>query len=231
MYSDIYFQNLTQPNTYKDTLKSIYGCDSLIVIFTLCHYPQVPITQHTASICEGDTYNDDDFTDLTIADTYYITLQNINGCDNVIELTLTVNQNYFTQISDSISTGGSYDFFGKQLTESGIYRDTLQTIHDCDSIFELTLTVTVGIVETQLIASLRIYPNPTNGQLTIDNGKTGFGVSQLIIENVEIYDVFGRKLLSFEFLQSLETTIDVSSLSSGMYFLKIGNQTARFVKE
>jgi len=88
----------------------------------------------------------------------------------------------------------------------------------------------VGIVETDNYPSLRVYPNPTKGQLTIENG-------QLTIENVEIYNVVGQVVLSTEALRSLmtlksgESTIDVSSLANGMYYLKIDNKVVKFVKE
>jgi len=122
------------------------------------------------TICQGESY---DFSGqiYTVSGTYYDTLQSINGCDIIIELTLTVNPVYFTKISDSVYVGNSYDFHGKQLTEAGTYYDTLQTIHDCDSIIELTLKVTgVGIPQWTIEnGQLKIYPNPTSSQLKITN--------------------------------------------------------------
>jgi len=74
-------------------------------------------------------------------------------------------------------------------------------------------------------SGISIYPNPTTGKLTIDNG-------ELIIENVEIYDVFGRKQeIIVNYQLSTINSIDVSHLPAGMYYLKVGNQTARFVKK
>jgi hypothetical protein len=48
----------------------------------------------------------------------------------------------------------------------------------------------VGIVETQGIASVRIYPNPTSGEWRIDcsNGACP------IVEKIEFFDVFGRSV-------------------------------------
>ena len=146
-YSDSNFTNLTQAGTYYDTLQNINGCDSIIELNLVVYAPSVPFS-YSISICENETYTDSNFTNLTQAGTYYDTLQNINGCDSIIELTLTVNRTYIMQICDTIYIGNSYDFHGKLLTENGVYYDTLQSIHGCDSIVELTLTVTgVGIVE------------------------------------------------------------------------------------
>ena len=81
----------------------------------------------------------------------------------------------------------------------------------------------VGIDDLRF-AGLRIYPNPTTGQLIIDNG-------QLTIDNVEVFDVYGRKLLSFVSLISPETTIDISHLSAGVYFVKIRTEAGEAVRK
>jgi len=197
------------------------GCDSVIRLeLTVNPIYIVPIV---ATICKGNVY---DFHEklLTEKGIYTDTLQTISGCDSVIELTLTVISIDTTHISESICEGESYDFFGRLLTEEDIYYKTLQSIHGCDSIIELRLTVTVGIVETQLIASLpRIYPNPTTGKLTIRNEKSE-------VRNVEIYDVYGKKQLSIFNLQFSVDEIDISHLANGMYFLKIGEKRVKVVK-
>jgi len=83
----------------------------------------------------------------------------------------------------------------------------------------------VGIIETWQTAFIQVYPNPTTGKLRIDNG-------QLIIANVEIFDVYGRKL-SFHHLitSSSHHLINISHLPAGIYFLKINNQTVKVVNQ
>ena len=88
----------------------------------------------------------------------------------------------------------------------------------------------VNVVETHCNASLRVYPNPTTGQLTIECRDVINHVS-----TVEIYNVVGQNVgAGFNPAPTNAKngiTIDISHLSAGMYFLKIGNNTARFVKE
>jgi len=223
-YTDANFTTpIYEAGVYTTTLANSSGCDSIIYL-RLTEYPFF-ITNYSAAICQGGTYSDANFSNLTQAGTYYETLQNISGCDSIIELTLTVNPTYFTQIYDTIISGNSYDFYGKLLSESGIYYDTLQTIHGCDSVIELTLSIAnVSIPNYELgFTNYLVFPNPTTGQLTIDNG-------QLTIGNVEIYNVFGQSLLSLQSLQSPEITIDISHLPKGVYFIKINNQTNKFIK-
>jgi hypothetical protein len=82
---------------------------------------------------------------------------------------------------------------------------------------------------------LKVYPNPTKGELTIKNEK-------LEIKSVEIFDVMGKKVQSSEFkVQSSETrnpkseTLNISNLPAGIYFLRIttdkGVITKKIVKQ
>jgi len=84
----------------------------------------------------------------------------------------------------------------------------------------------VGIEQLRVTSyKLQVYPNPTNGQLRITNYELRESTT------IEIYNVMGQKLLSIESLDSTETTIDVQHLANGMYFLKVGSQVVRFLKE
>jgi len=81
----------------------------------------------------------------------------------------------------------------------------------------------VGIGETTNY-ELRIYPNPTTGELTIDNG-------QLTINNVEIFDIYGRKQLSIVNCQLSIKKMDISNLFSGIYFVKITTENEMIMKK
>ena len=69
---------------------------------------------------------------------------------------------------------------------------------------------------------LIIYPNPVIYELRIKNYEGG---------EIQIINITGQTLLSLPSFPSQERTIDVSALSRGVYFLKIGNSTAKFVKD
>ena len=217
-------ETYTVAGTYYDTLKNINGCDSIIE-FVFEYY--LSITTYSDTLCFGESYDFGGET-YTVAGTYYDTLYNINGCDSIIEFVFEYYPNVpvFNYVA-SIVEGETYnDANFTNLTQAGTYCDTLENANGCDSVICLTLTVNAdGIVETYNYPSLRVYPNPATNQLKIKNYELQEG------EVVEIYSVVGQKLLSLHSLQSQETTIDVSPLANGMYFLKIGNNTVRFVKE
>ncbi len=69
------------------------------------------------------------------------------------------------------------------------------------------------------LESIEVYPNPTSGLITISN-ETNIDV------DVELLDVFGRKLNSY----TGTNTIDMSDYSNGMYLLSIRNQEIETLK-
>jgi len=76
----------------------------------------------------------------------------------------------------------------------------------------------VGIAEASAQNAFMLYPNPVAGELRIQN-------SELKIKNVEIVDVLGQRIYNSAFnIQHSELTINVSSLSPGIYFVVITDE-------
>jgi len=93
---------------------------------------------------------------------------------------------------------------------------------------DVTLTEGEGISENAL-CNILVYPNPTTGELIIDNEQLIMNNEQLIMNNVEVFDVYGRKQISY--LKShISNLIDISHLAKGVYFLKVGNRIGKVVK-
>jgi len=131
-------QNLTQSGIYRDTLPASQGCDS-IVTFTLTVIEPVQ-NNISQSICTGNSYF---FAgqNLTQSGIYHDTLLASQGCDSIVTLVLTVNPPLQGNIAQTLCAGSSYWFNGENLTQSGIYKDTLQTSQGCDSIITLDLVI------------------------------------------------------------------------------------------
>ena len=68
---------------------------------------------------------------------------------------------------------------------------------------------------------INIHPNPTNDRLYIE--------AEVEIEDVVIYDVYGRRLQSIVNNQQ-SLSIDVAGLKSGIYFIKINTNKGNIVK-
>jgi len=134
------FQN--SAGVYNDTIigGGANGCDSIII--TTLTVNSLPTSTGIASICQGDSillggafqnsagvYNDT------------IIGGGLNGCDSIIETTLTVNPAYLTTASANICTGDSIFLQGSWQTTSAIYYDTLTSVGACDSMIATTLTI------------------------------------------------------------------------------------------
>ena len=91
----------------------------------------------------------------------------------------------------------------------------------------------VNKVTTPKLNDIIVYPNPTTGELRITNIPRwrGQGVEELRITSIEIFDVYGRNVLSHKSPLSPETTINISHLQSGIYFVKISTEQGTIVKK
>ena len=69
-----------------------------------------------------------------------------------------------------------------------------------------------------------IYPNPTTGELTINN-------EQLAINNVEIFDIYGRNLTPLVSEPSRTIVLDISHSPTGIYFVKIEIANEMIIKK
>lgn len=80
---------------------------------------------------------------------------------------------------------------------------------------------------SELNSAFTIFPNPVEKQLVIE--------TDIKVEEVEIYDVFGRLQDYKTTGQQGMTSIDVSEFNAGVYFIKIktdkGEVTKRFIKK
>ena len=134
--------------TYIDTLTSSTGCDSIVTLNLLVKQPSA--TSINASICPGSTYP---FKGMYISQpgSYADTLNNVNGCDSIIQLQLSSRAIATTTLYDSICKGDTYNFGVQTLHSTGVYYDTLNTT-DCDSVVILNLFVRANLhpIVTQL---------------------------------------------------------------------------------
>jgi len=143
--------NYNSTGVYNDTIinGSFNGCDS-IVITDLTIFPLV-VSNSNLSICQGDsillggifqnssgTYND------TIANGA------INGCDSVIQTSLTVNPISFSITNASVCQGDSILINGVFQSAAGTYSDTIpnSNVNGCDSILQIILNINQPVVNT-----------------------------------------------------------------------------------
>ena len=119
---------------YIDTLSTGVATLYLTIL------PQVEETIEEAVICSDETYtwqaNEKVYSESGI---YTVILQDINGCDSVVILHLTVNPVATTE--ESVTACDSYTWNGQTYTASGDYTYTISAANGCDSIVTLHLTI------------------------------------------------------------------------------------------
>lgn len=96
--------------------------------------------------------------------TYTDTVVNLNGCDSIVTLNLTINAP--TTNNTTVASCNSYNWNGNIYTSTGVYNQVLSTTGGCDSTVTLNLTITntpAAIVTTPdgITLNANIVPNAT----------------------------------------------------------------------
>jgi len=173
--------------------------------------------------------NDNDFsypTESNGTTTFAITGNTANSTGNIIPsgstyVYLGANQPYTFEANsgyeiDQVFVDGVPDATAK---ENGYY--IFENVAANHSII-VTFKAATGIEEVSA-TKLLVYPNPVKDVLHINL----LGFENLTGLNAQIYDISGKLITNHLPLN----TINVSHLSAGVYFVKIGDKTAKFVKE
>ena len=150
-------------------------------------------------------------------------------------------------IINSIDVDGDDSFTVVPNTGLGVgsYTATVTVTGDNDIMeyFEVSFETEPGVgIDNEFtgLQKISIYPNPTTGQLRIDNGQLTIspaggglrGWKELTIVNVEVFDVYGRKISSHHLIiSSSHHQIDISDLAAGIYIIRIGDKIAKVVKQ
>ncbi len=95
---------------------------------------------------------------------------------------------------------------------------------NCPSAFSAVFTTTN--LQTASRSSFRLYPNPSNGTVTLTWDQAQRPADILVL------DAIGRQVMTIATEQTAEAqTIDLSGLANGLYFVKVGSQMQRLVIE
>ena len=126
---------------YTLSLSSQAGCDSILTLHLKVH-PVYDTTLYD-TICQGSSYSNYGFSlpSGTSGGTFTKTYSTVHGCDSVVTLHLHVHPVYLFSATQNICQGDTFDFRGRKLYTSGVYYDSLTTVHGCDSVYRLKLTV------------------------------------------------------------------------------------------
>ncbi len=132
-------QTYNTAGMYTHTIPNSVGCDSVVTLNLTMGQANTGIDTQVA--CETFTWIDGVvYTASTNTPTF--TLTNASGCDSVVTLHLTINQNTGSTVAP-VTTCGSYTWplSGQTYTTSGAYTHTIPNAAGCDSVITLNLTI------------------------------------------------------------------------------------------
>ena len=174
---------------YIHTNDNPLGCDSLMILELAVTPQDSSITSVT--ICEGDTYDFEGQTYSTAGEYRHIA-GNSQGCDSLLILDLTVDQQDSLTMNVTICEGDTYDFGGETYSTSGQYRYTIGNPQGCDSLLildlivdqqdSLSMNVTICEGDTYDFGG-QIYSNAGQYRYSADNS---LGCDSLLILTLEV---------------------------------------------
>jgi len=136
------------------------------------------------------------------------------------QVELTSNTNWVTSgkaswvtLTPSVGNGNTTLNITASVNTSSSIRTNTITFTAGTAIKTLLITqdATVSVSELSKPIDLNIYPNPTSGIVTISSNQA--------IVNIEVFDVTGKLVYSQQNIKQTNTTLDLSTLSNGIYFI------------
>ncbi len=151
-----------------------------------------------------------------------ITASNMSVIEDGIQMGIvSMNEVYGCALYGNPASPTVAEFFNGQQVDPNI--DYVMTTYPTNGrVYKFTPSTSAATEEFNKI-QFRIYPNPVTESLRIS------------LENMDstdyvITDLTGKIIRKGKFTD-LENTVDVTDVNSGMYFIKIGNTTKKFLKK
>ncbi len=149
--AQVFGQFVSNSGTYRDTLETRAGCDSIIVVNVSINSSDN--TSMTVAACNSYTWAANGTT-YTSSDSYIAVLTNEDGCDSTVTLNLTINTSDTT--TENIVACDSYTWAanGQTYLLSGEYTATLSNSFGCDSVVNLALIINSSQINNLPLISL-----------------------------------------------------------------------------
>lgn len=190
----------------------------------------------TLSICFGESISVG--TNIyTTSGLYHDTLSTTFGCDSVVTTNLLVKNSIDTTliVEESLITANEINaayqwincsemntpivganFREFQVNSSGNYAVIISK-NGCTQTSAIVNVMSVGVEDVNNKNEVKVYPNPFIDDVTITIPQINSSTS------ISIFDVSGKELYHNNKINTLTTKLDLSSFSSGIYFVRSNN--------
>ena len=197
----------------------------------------VPIYENISYVtCDSITLEGETLTESGVYEFHLV--DSADFVDSTVILTLTVNHSSLTQLEDTVLLGEDYEAYGFHLsaTEIQLLRqaaqqddvvtvvvsDTLQTVHSCDSIVTLYLTVNKpGSDQPPAVLDVNVYPNPTVAWVTVEADE---------MQQIELYDGVSR-CIHRRVVSTNSSKLNLTNLPTGIYYLRVKTANGTVIKK
>lgn len=149
----------------------------------------------------------------------------------VMKRTQTPNPPIISLIGNQMITNisGSFIWFGPggQLTggENGVYEPkeigayyAVTNDNECYSLPSNILTITLLDVKGLNVNEMKVYPNPTTGQLILD------WKGQVVTMDIKVTDALGKVVMTDNVQQASRKTLHLNALANGIYYIVLTDQ-------
>ncbi len=111
------------------------------------------------------------------------------------------------------------------VTESETYIVEVTNQNNCSAIDTCIVTFEdcTFVLENE-IGNIKVYPNPAKDFLYIDLEN-----ENIEFDKINFYDISGKVVLSSS-LRGTKQSIDISDLENGIYYVRVGKQIVKFIK-
>jgi len=221
------------------------GCDSIVTI-NLNFLSEITGTDVVTACGSFEWIDGTVYTESNNTATF--TLPSVNGCDSVVTLNLTIQNELTTSVSQVVNSNGMLVLISDQASASYQWLDCdngfapIQNANNrtfvpqvngnyavklssglCVDTSDCVNINDLSTSESELASSIKVYPNPTNDVITVQtNGLEG---------SIEVVDALGR-FISSSAIESKNTVLDLSKNNKGVYLLRvIQNNEAQTIRE
>ncbi len=155
-----------------------------------------------------------------VVDAEIVTLSNTSSGKAATSLKWTITPSSYTITSGTLTSAP----LNVKFTATGFYNVSLKitNAYGKDSVTRNNYisVSTVGIKEVPETVVVGVYPNPSNGQFTLQSLYGNYP-----IQAYEVIDIMGKQVLVNTCNNSLKETFDISQVQNGFYFVKVKTST------
>lgn len=220
------------------TFSNAVGCDSVVTVIVEALSPSSSTVN--ASACEGGFYDYFGFP-IPAGQTRLFVYTNSVGCDSTVTVIVAANPLPVVDLGqdsticegqtltlDAGNPGATYNWSNGAVTQtievgtSNLYEVTVTNSFGCTSSNDVAVSVVIcpGTDEPAL-QNVSVFPNPTSGALTIQFAELPSKTTHLTIVNA-----VGQTVLAKQQVTDLATSLDLSGLPKGLYFLRLQSGTS-----